>query len=149
SAAFWLSVSFERCLNRASSFQTNSTSSWKSDFGLSPSLRAMVNRNSALADCDESASSLHQAGQAASIRGSLRPASFRRFLSASRSASMVHLAVGYSVRPGTDAQNRYNCSSTGDEAPCLSSATILTHSASLISPARAEAAAIAARASSP
>jgi len=82
------SLSPERCLNRASSFQINLgiPSSSRTDRASSPSFRATENRNSSLADDDGSAASLHQSGHAASIAGSLRPRVFS--LPRNRSASV-------------------------------------------------------------
>ncbi len=73
----WASLSAVRCLNLALSCQTNSTRSPISDFGFNPNNLASVNRSSARADGEAAASSLHQAGHAASIACSLRPALLR------------------------------------------------------------------------
>src|SRR5260370_29184229 len=72
-----------RCLNLATSFQTNlgAPASTRSECGSNPSFRDNENRSSALADTDASASSLHHVGQAAFMAGSLRPILLRRCLS--------------------------------------------------------------------
>ncbi|GJD92486.1 hypothetical protein BHAOGJBA_6040 [Methylobacterium hispanicum] len=66
--------SVERCLNFASSFQTNSTRSPRRPLGETPSLRASAKRSSARPEASPEASSLHHVGHAASIACLLRPA---------------------------------------------------------------------------
>ena len=78
-----------RCLKRASSFHTNSTLSPSKDLGDSPRFRARANLSSTRAERETVAASLHQAGQAALMAGSLKPAclSLRRRALASLSIS--------------------------------------------------------------
>jgi hypothetical protein len=124
-AAFCSSVSAPRCLNRARFLQTNSTRSPSSDFGDNPRFRANVNRNSAFADAEVSARSLHQVGHAAFIARSLSPACLsccRRFV-ALRSTWSSPCAYGHR-RPGRkNHSSRGTSSSSPTIRPWRNSAT--------------------------
>src|SRR5208283_3368780 len=75
------SPSPERCLNLASSFQTNrGWASSSSELGSIPNFLASENRNSSRAEAEVSPSSLHHRGQAASMARPLRPSFFSRSL---------------------------------------------------------------------
>ena len=94
-----ISFSSEMFLKRASSppqRKRGSSSAPRSERGSIPRRLEIPNRSSAWAEGEPSASSLHQAGQTASIAALLSPSASRRFLS-----SLLSLLINAFLAPGS------------------------------------------------